>query len=115
MYEPAFLCEDGGYRIACTRKEASCILGNFFGELCPVCAQCRARPDDELALLTVSGLTLEGEAVLVIEGHSAVTGKPATAKLTDYGFEFFGDITEIARIRNARCMYFGAVHTAKEG
>ena len=103
------------YKVACTRKEASCILGNFFGELCPMCEQCRARPDAKLALMTESGLTLEGEAVLVIEGHSAVTGKPAKVKLTDYGFEFFGDITEIARIRNARCCYIGTVHTAEEG
>ena len=73
------------------------------------------RLDDELALKTASGLTLEGEAVLVIEGHSSITGKPAKVKLTDYGFEFFGDITEIARIRNARCCYIGTVHTAKEG
>ena len=91
--------------VACTRKEASCILGNFFGELCPICEICRELLDDELALKTASGLTLEGEAVLVIEGHSSITGKPAKVKLTDYGFEFFGDITEIARIRNARCCY----------
>lgn len=53
--------------------------------------------------MTASGLTLEGKDVLVIEGHSSITGEPAKVKLTDYGFEFFGDITEIARIRNARC------------
>ena len=73
--------------VACTRKEASCILGNFFGELCPICEICRELLDDELALKTASGLTLEGEAVLVIEGHSSITGKPAKVKLTDYGFE----------------------------
>lgn len=102
-------------KIACTRKEASCILGNFFGELCPVCEGCRARPDDKLVLKTEGGLILEGEAVLTIEGHSSETGKPARVKLTDYGFEFFGDITEIARIRDARCLYIGTVHSAKEG
>ena len=94
------------YRVACTLKETSCILGNFFGELCPVC---------ELVLMTASGLTLEGKDVLVIEGHSSITGEPAKVKLTDYGFEFFGDITEIARIRNARCCYIGTVNTSKEG
>lgn len=104
------------YRVACTLKEASCILGNFFGELCPACAGCRARPDDELALKTESGLILEGKADLVIEGHSAITGQPAKIKLTDYGFEFFGDITEIARIRSARCVYVGrTINTTKEG
>ena len=104
------------YRVACTRKETSCILGNFFGELCPVCEGCQDRPDGKLALKTMGGLTLEGEADLVIEGHSALTGAPAKAKLTDYGFEFFGDITEIARIRNARCVYVGrTVNSTKEG
>ena len=102
------------YRVACTRKETSCILGNFFGELLPICELCRALPDDELALMTSDGLSLEGRADLVIEGHSSVTREPAKVKLTDYGFEFFGDITEIAKIRSARCIY-GAVHTAKEG
>lgn len=95
------------YRVACTRKEASCILGNFFGELCLMCEDCGARPDDKLALKTASGLALEAEPGLVIEGHSALTGEPARVKLTDYGFEFFGDITEIDRIRNARCVYVG--------
>lgn len=104
------------FRVACTLKEASCILGNFFGELCPVCEGCQDRPDGKLALKTMGGLTLEGEADLVIEGHSALTGKPAKAQLTDYGFEFFGDITEIARIRNARCVYVGrTVNSTKEG
>lgn len=104
------------FRVACTRKEASCILGNFFGELRPACAGCRARPDNKLALQTESGLTLEGEATLTIEGHSTITGEPAKASLTDYGFEFFGDITEIARIRNARCLYDGrAVNSTEEG
>ena len=104
------------YRVACTRKETSCILGNFFGELCPVCEGCRDRPDDKLALKTEGGLTLTGEADLIIEGHSALTGAPAKAQLTDYGFEFFGDITEIARIKNARCVYVGrTVDFAKEG
>ncbi len=65
--------------------------------------------------MTASGLTLEGKDVLVIEGHSSITGEPAKVKLTDYGFEFFGDITEIARIRNARCYYIGTVNTSKEG
>ena len=59
--------------------------------------------------MTASGLTLEGKDVLVIEGHSSITGEPAKVKLTDYGFEFFG------RIRNARCCYIGTVNTSKEG
>ena len=65
--------------------------------------------------MTASGLTLEGKDVLVIEGHSSITGEPAKVKLTDYGFEFFGAIPELARIRNARCCYIGTVNTSKEG
>lgn len=54
---------------------------------------------------------------LYIEGHSSITGKPAKVKLTDFGFEFFGDdVTEeeVARVRNARCCYIGTVDTSKE-
>lgn len=89
----------------------------FFGELCPICEKCRDLSEDELVIMTASGLTLEGESVLVIEGHSSITGKPAKVKLTDFGFEFFGDdVTEeeVARVRNARCCYIGTVDTSKE-
>ena len=56
-----------------------------------------------------------GEAYMVITGHSAFTGEPATVRLTDYGFEFYGDIAEIDRIREARCVsYGGAVNSPKE-
>lgn len=104
------------YRVACTRKEASCILGNFFDELRPVCEKCAGRPDDVLALMTETGLALTGTADLLIEGHSVFTGGPAQAKLTDYGFEFSGNITEIARIQEKRCLRIGrAVNPAKEG
>ena len=104
------------YRVACTRKEASCILGNFFGELRPVCEKCEGRADDILALMTETGLALTGSADLLIEGHSVFTGGPAQARLTDYGFEFSGDIEEIARIRGKRCLRIGrAVNPAKEG
>ena len=89
-------------------------MGNFFNELRPVCEQCATRPDGELALVTSDGMTLEGEAAFVIEGHCSVTGTPATVRLTDYGFEFTGDIDEVDKIRNARCVY-GAVNSSKKG
>lgn len=103
------------YKVACTRKEASCILGNFFEELTPACERCQALADNEVCLMTESGLALEGEATLEITGHSTFTGKPARARLTDYGFEFDGDVIEIAHIRRARCLHHGAVHASKEG
>ena len=40
-----------------------------------------------------------------------MTSRPLIVKLTPN----VTDITEIARIRNARCCYIGTVHTAKEG
>lgn len=104
------------FRVACTLKEASCILGNLLAELRPVCENCRDRPDGELALETEDGLALTTTAPLTIEGHSSSTGEPARAKLTDYGFEFFGDIAEVHRIRNKRCCYIGrTLNPAKEG
>lgn len=103
------------YRVACTRREASCILGNFFSELSDVCLDCQQQPRDELTLVTTNGLTLTGEASMVIKGHSSFTGEPATVKLTDYGFELYGEIDEINRIREARCVGYGrAVNPTKE-
>lgn len=92
------------FKVACTRKEASCIIGNILGELAPMCEQCRQRPDAELSLATESGLALRGVELGVIEGHSTQTGLPVKIVLTDYGFEFYGDITELTRIRGARCI-----------
>lgn len=104
------------YRVACTRREASCILGNFFRELSDECLDCQQHPRDELVLVTTNGLTLTGEAYMVITGHSAFTGEPATVRLTDYGFEFYGDIAELERIRKGRCVgYGGTVYPAEEG
>ncbi|MPM49115.1 hypothetical protein SDC9_95843 [bioreactor metagenome] len=104
------------YKIACTRKEASCIIGNFFGELVPICEYCKGLEDDELLLLTTDGLLVRDEGRADFRGHSSITGEPAEIKLTDYGFEFFGDITEITRIRETRCLYIGQQnHTPKEG
>lgn len=105
------------YRAACTLKETSCILGNFFGELCPICEKCRDLSEDELVIMTASGLTLEGESVPCYRGHQLHHGEAAKVKLTDFGFEFFGDdVTEeeVARVRNARCCYIGTVDTSKE-
>lgn len=82
-----------------------------------MCEQCRGLHDDELLLVTTEGLLLEGKGNVDFEGHSSFTGEPAKVKLTDYGFEFEGDITEITRIREARCLYVGRQqnHSAKEG
>jgi hypothetical protein len=101
------------YKVACTRREASCILGNFFEELIPPCRRCKTLSDDEVSILTEDGLSLTGRTLEIV-GHSVMSGKPARVELTDYGFEFFGNYNEIARIRESRCIY-GAVHAPKEG
>lgn len=67
------------------------MLGNLFAELAPICEQCGELQEDDL----------------VIVGYSATTGRLAKVKLTDYGFEFYGDIAEITRIREMRCLLIG--------
>ncbi len=47
------------YKVACTRKEASCIIGSLFGELVPICKKCRQLKEDDIVLETESGLALE--------------------------------------------------------
>lgn len=95
------------YKVACSRKEASCIIGSLLVELAPVCEKCGGVPDGVLNLQTEAGLSLTG--------HSIISGKPVRIKLTDYGFEYYGDHAELARVREKRCVYHGrAVSPTKE-
>lgn len=94
-------------KVACTRKEASCIIGSLFGELVPICKKCRQLKEDDIVLETESGLALEIGENLTLEGKSSLSGKPIKIRLTDYGLEFYGDITEITRVKEARCVYIG--------
>ncbi|MEG2001197.1 MAG: fold protein [Evtepia sp.] len=80
------------------------MIGNIIGELVPMCEQCRQCPDEELSIMTESGLALRGVESGTIEGHSTQTGLSVKIVLTDYGFEFYGDITEITNIKKARCI-----------
>lgn len=103
------------YKVACTRKEASCIIGSLLTELTPVCERCDQSHDGELSLQTEAGLSVIGEANLLIEGRSTISGKPVKIQLTDYGFDYYGDAAELTEIREARCLYHGgAVSSAKE-
>ena len=111
------------FKVACSRKEASCIIGSLLVELAPVCEKCGGSPDGVLNLQTEAGLSLTGNAdVLItgnadvlITGHSIISGKPVRIKLTDYGFEYYGDRAELARVREKRCVYHGGtVSPAKE-
>lgn len=87
------------YKVACSRKEASCIIGSLLVELAPVCEKCGGLPDGVLNLQTEAGLSLTGDADVLITGHSIISGKPVRIKLTDYGFEYYGDHAELARVR----------------
>ena len=102
------------YRVACTRKEASCIIGNLLLELRPMCERCRSLADDELALSTEDGLVIIGRDIAAVEGCSVFSGETIKVQLTDYGFEFYGSPKEVQRVRNTRCAY-GTVHSPKEG
>lgn len=66
---------------ACTRRELSCIIGNLFTELDPPCAACDSDADE----LTISGRTY--------------TGAQAVLTVTEWGFRFDGDPSEIEEIR----------------
>ena len=95
------------YKVACSRKEASCIIGSLLVELAPVCEKCGGLPDGVLNLQTEAGLSLTGDADVLITGHSIISGKPVRIKLTDYA--------ELARVREKRCVYHGrAVSPTKE-
>lgn len=72
-----------------------------------MCEHCKGLADDELLLVTANGLLIRGKGELDLQGHSSATERPARVKLTDYGFEFYGDISEIDRIRETRCLYIG--------
>lgn len=87
------------YKVACQKRELSCLIGNLFSELVPLCnGDCFGLKDDEFVL---SG---------VIMG----TDKKATIKLTDYGFEYYGDVQELERLRGKRCLIRGAFNASKE-
>lgn len=92
------------YKVACSRKEASCIIGSLLVELAPVCEKCGGLPDGVLNLQTEAGLSLTGDADVLITGHSIISGKPVRIKLTDYGFEYYGDHAELAHVREKRCV-----------
>ena len=42
------------YKVACSRKEASCIIGSLLVELAPVCEKCGGLPDGVLNIVTCS-------------------------------------------------------------
>ncbi len=91
--------EKSMYRVACPRHELSCLIGNLFSELVPLCeGECSGLREDDL----------------VISGVIMGTDKRATIKLTDYGCEYYGDIEELERLRGKRCLIHGALHASEK-
>ena len=76
-------------KVACTRKELSCIIANLFAEVKPVCDVCEALLDSDLVI---------GGAVAGTEDDFAYI------KVTEYGFDYYGDPVVLNRVRGARCL-----------
>lgn len=94
-------------KVACTKKQASCIVGNILNELVPICEHCNGLQEDELLLVTVDGLEVLEADVGIVRGRNTITGKPTEIRFTDYGFELHGDGTGLEHIKEARCLYVG--------
>lgn len=84
-------------KVACTPKETSCIVPNLFAELSTPCDICEA---------------LRGEDFVLCGSLS--DGQHAIIKMTDYGFEYFGPIETLDRIRGTRCLIYGATDTSEK-
>lgn len=76
------------YKVGCTPKETSCLISSIFTELQPICDDCKEIQSDEL----------------ILKGIVPETGEVATIKVTDYGFEFEGNIELLQRVREKRCL-----------
>ena len=85
-------------KVACSRKELSCIIASLFSEVRPVCDVCETLKDDDLVMCGLITGTEEDFAYI---------------KLTDYGFEYYGDNDTLEHIRGARCLY-GTAGTSEE-
>lgn len=59
------------YKVACSRKEASCIIGSLLVELAPVCEKCGGVPDGVLNLQTEAGLSLTGAPTSSSQGTAS--------------------------------------------
>ena len=84
------------YKVACSRKEASCIIGSLLVELAPVCEKCGGLPDGVLNLQTEAGLSLTGDADVLITGHSIISGKPVRI-LISIAVPFIDSVTPCSR------------------
>ena len=86
-------------KVACTPKELSCIVANLFSEVKPLCDICETMRDEDFVIFGLITGTEDDYAIV---------------RLTDFGFEFYGDTDVLENIRKTRCLYNGAVNTPKE-
>jgi hypothetical protein len=86
------------YKIACTKRELSCIISSIYEELLPVCDECGSNDND----------------VVVIKGRLVESGEIAVLKVTDYGCDFSGDISLLYRVRDRRCLINATSNITKE-
>lgn len=86
------------YKVACSKRELSCIISNIFEELLPVCDECSSNDKD----------------VVVIKGRLVESGEIAVLKVTDYGCDFSGDVALLHRVRDGRCLMSAAFNITKE-
>lgn len=70
-------------KVACTKSEASCLIGNLFVELMPPCDIC-------------------GQNDLIIKGKT-YSNAEAVVVIRDYGFDFYGVQSDIESIRKKEC------------
>ena len=87
------------YKVACTKRELSCIIATIFEELLPVCEECSTESKDD---------------ELIIKGRMVISGNVATLKVTDYGCDFIGDIELLKRARKEICLYDAALNTTEK-
>ncbi|EES73436.1 hypothetical protein POTG_01731 [Paenibacillus sp. oral taxon 786 str. D14] len=88
------------YKVACTKKEMSCLISNLFQELIPACEPCRSQRFDDDFVLT---------------GVLAGMNEIATIRVTDYGFEYYGNIDVLNQIRGRKCLYATIAPTEESG
>ncbi|WP_206458716.1 hypothetical protein [Anaerovorax sp. IOR16] len=76
-------------KVACSKKELSCLISNLFSELSSLCdGDCRMlSPDD-----------------FVISGKLIGLDEIATVKITEYGCEYFGNEEVLDKILATRCL-----------
>lgn len=76
-------------KIACSKRELSCLISNLFSELLPLC-------DSECSKLSSDDLIIFGKLIGLEE--------MATIRITEYGCDYIGNEKILDKILNKRCI-----------